>query len=268
MGMQTLFFPAPRKFARVMDSYCKTHSATVELVAYNSPTRPPIPRSFPMSRSSFGYLCASTAAAVLFLLPVIASAGPITFTFSGTVTVVNPLLASRFAPGDLLTGSLTYDSALADTDAGINDGFYSPLSSLVFTVDGYSPTFSSGSGFVDTRNGVSDQLVLRGDVTGQAVNFFRPFNLQLSLLDATGQALSSDDLPLAFSTSQFTTNQFFFTFTNRANPYDLTSGGTNFTGLQGTFTGNAASAPEPGALALLGTALFGAGVRRWRRKIA
>jgi len=105
---------------------------------------------------------------------------------------------------------------------------------------------------------------------GPTVNNFKPFNLQLGLTDATGNALSSDALPLAFDTNQFTLNQFFFTFTNRANPYDSTSPGTNFTGLQGTFSGSASvrAVPEPATLTLLGGALASIALRIHRKRRA
>lgn len=213
---------------------------------------------------------ALAATAFLTALPSRAAAGPITFTFEGTVTAVSPLLgAGTFAPGDVLTGSLTYDSALIDTNVSSSVGRYEPISSLVFSIDGYSATFVDGTGYVNVTNGPpgGDNLAFRGDVTGPTVNGFKPFNLQFGLTDATGTALSSDALPLAFSTSQFTLNQFFFTFTNRANPYDLTSGGTNFTGVQGTFTGSAGPTPvpEPATFTLLSCGLAGS-LLRWRRK--
>jgi hypothetical protein len=210
-----------------------------------------------------------SATILLMSLPITAAAAPVTFTFNGTVTAVNPLLASAFVPGDVLSGLLTYDSELVDTNASSSVGRYEPVSSLVFTIGSYSATFVNGSGFVNVTNGapVSDQLGFRADVTGPTVNGFKPFNLQLGLTDATGTALSSDDLVLAFTTNQFTLNQFFFTFTNRANPYDLTSGGTNFTGVQGTLSGSAGvtALPEPAQLTLLGCALASS-LLRFRRK--
>jgi hypothetical protein len=216
----------------------------------------------------------TAAAIVLFVwFPTKASAAPITFTFDGTATVVNPVLASRFSTGDSITGSLTYDSELVDSDADPNVGQYAPLSSLSFNLDGYTPTFLSGSGSVAVRNGTPapDTITLIGDVTGPpAVNSFRPFRLTLVLRDATGLVLSSDGLPVAFSTSQFTTSEFVVTFTNRANPYDLTSGGTNFTGVQGTFSGSASAAatpvPEPATLTLFGSGLVGLALRLRRKQ--
>ena len=200
-----------------------------------------------------------------------ASASPVTFTFNGTVTAVSPLLGvTTFTTGDSLTGSLTYDSALVDANANPNVGQYAPLSSLGFTIGSYTAAFVNGSGFVTVTNGAPgpDQLGLRGDVTGATVNGFKPFNLQLGLVDTTGTVFSGDELPLAFSTNQFTTSQFFFTFTNRANPNDLTSPGVNFTGVQGTFSGSAGAAaavvPEPATFTLLVGGL--GAITPWLRK--
>jgi len=192
-------------------------------------------------------------------LPALASASAITFTFDGTVTLVSPLLVpGPFAVTDAMSGSLTYDSTLSDTDATAAHGRYAPLSSFAMTVDGYDLTFVNGSGRIDVQNGPSgsDSLVFTADVTGTTVNGFHPFRVSLSLTDTTSAALSNDSLPSAFNSSQFSLNSFIISFSNRANPDDLTSGGTNFTGVSGTFTGRAGAAavvtPEPATLTLLG----------------
>lgn len=216
-----------------------------------------------ISRCLLGFI---SAGIIIAGVPVTSYADTITFTFTGTATSVNPLVASTFTPGDTLSGSLSFDSALVDSNANPNVGAYAPLSSLMFTVGSYSPSFVAGSGLVRVVNGSpgSDQLSFTGDVTGPLVNGFRPYQLQLALTDPTGLAFSSDALPTAFASGQFAVSSFTFTFSNRADPSDTTSPGTNFTGVQGTFSGSSGSpVPEPATLPLLAGGL--AAVTPWIR---
>jgi hypothetical protein len=194
-----------------------------------------------------------------------ASAAPVTFAFDGDVTFVNNV-GSRFSVGDDMTGSLTYDSELVDSNnASTSTGTYAPLSSLAFMVDGYTFNFSTG-GSIEVLNGPpgTDRLIFTADVTGDPIGSFKPFRIFLELRDATGLVFSSDELPLAFDTSQFTFERFIVSFSNRTNPYDTTTPGTNFTGLEGTLSGSAvaASAPEPTTLTLLFGGLAAIGFRR------
>ena len=95
------------------------------------------------------------------------SAAPITFTFSGDVTFVNSSVASAFSLSDDMTGSLTYDSALVDSNANANVGDYGPLSALSFSIGNDTFTFVNGSGSVYVENGISsDQLRFSAFVTG------------------------------------------------------------------------------------------------------
>jgi hypothetical protein len=209
---------------------------------------------------------------ILAGLPAKAVAAPITFNFSGTATAVNALATGTFAVGDSLSGSLTYDSTLTDSNVSPADGRYAPLSSLTFTIGTYTATFVTGSGYVDVINGPpgSDQLGFRGDVTGTTVNGFKPFNLQIGLTDSTGSVFGTDALPLSFDTDQFTLSRFFFQFSNKADPNDPSSPGATGTFVQGTLSGSAVDAavpaPEPATLTLLGLGLAGIALRLRRKR--
>src|SRR4051794_8937159 len=85
-------------------------------------------------------------------LPAHTSAAPITFNFSGTATAVNPLLIGTFTPGDTLSGSLTFDSDLVDSNPDPTVGRYAPIESLTFTLGSYTASFVNGSGFVNVMN--------------------------------------------------------------------------------------------------------------------
>jgi hypothetical protein len=216
---------------------------------------------------------AAAAIALLVGTSTRANASTITFTFTGSVTFVNDNIDNgTFSIGDTLTGSLTYDSGLADSNVSPTVGQYAPLSSLSFTIGSYSASFANTVSLVTVTNGPpgSDQLNLRGDVTGATVNNFKPFEMVFALTDSTGQVFSSDALPLAFDTSQFTSATFTFRFTNRANPHDTTTPGTNFAGVQGTLTGIAvadtAPVPEPATLTLLGGGLASIALRLRRKQ--
>ncbi len=212
------------------------------------------------------------AAILVAWLPASASAAPVTFNFNGAATFVNPYLSSQYAIGNSLTGSLTFDSALVDTDASTTHGLYAPLSSLTFTLNGNVHTFVSGTGFdkIEVQNGTPgnpDQLVFSVDIAGPTVNGFEPFFLTLTLADPTGLALSSDALPTSFNTIQFPQASFTISFTNRTNPHDTTTPGTNFTGVSGTLTGSAA-VPEPATLTMLGIGVAGMALRFCRKRSA
>ena len=56
-------------------------------------------------------LRALVAVALALTAPIEAFATPITFTFTGNVTFVDPLLAGTFNPAQTLSGSYTFESS-------------------------------------------------------------------------------------------------------------------------------------------------------------
>jgi hypothetical protein len=194
----------------------------------------------------------STVLAVLFLVlvcfPARASALPITFTFSGTVTVVTPIsiqVGAPFMVGDAFAGMLTFDSGLVDSNADPTEGVYSPLSALSFTIGSYAGGFEDGSGYVMVRNGpfpTSDSVHIQAGATGGSFGGFTPNNLNFSL--TSGNPFGSDALPTAFSSNQFLASSFSLSFTN---------GFSSTTFVSGTLSGQAGATavPEPASLLLV-----------------
>ena len=181
-----------------------------------------------------------------------ASALPITFTFSGTVTAVTPtsiMVGAPFMVGDAFAGTLSFDSGLIDSDADPAQGRFGPLSALSFTIGSFAGGFENGSGFVNVRNGpfpTSDGLFIQAGATGDSYVGFRPNKLNFSL--SSGNPFDSDMLPTTFSSNQFAFNSFSLSFTN---------GFSSGTFVSGTLTGEAGvtSVPELGTLTLVVTAL-------------
>lgn len=199
-----------------------------------------------------------------------AAAAPITFTFTGTATFVANTLLSTFSVGNAVSGSFTYDSTLLDTNVDANTGMYGPLSNLALTIGTYSPTFVNGSGYVRVINGPpgADQISFVGDVTGTPAGSVRPYRLSLNLIASSGLPLSSDALPLTLDSSLFPSANLYLSYTNRANPNDITTPGTNFTGVQATIAGKTSgrSVPEPAMLTLCAVGVLTALHRRRRQR--
>jgi hypothetical protein len=69
-----------------------------------------------------------------------AAAAPITVGFTGTAVTVAPELTSEFSPGDVLTGTFTYDPAAGDDNP--DSDIYNTAASGSATLGTYAFTFS------------------------------------------------------------------------------------------------------------------------------
>ena len=176
--------------------------------------------------------------ALFALAATTAHAIPVTFSFTGSVTD-DPFGLSSF--GAPITGSYTFDSAAVDTIPGPATGSYpsvGPGFGFTANVDG-TPYSVSGSLAVNTANNIGvDQY---GAIATDAV-----LTLELFFQDSSQSALSSDALPLlppaigAFDFRQFRLFSADAEFLGTIDALTCTAGC------------NAAAAPAPGTLWLLG----------------
>lgn len=140
-----------------------------------------------------------TLTCMAFLLVLFRPAGatPITFQFSGHVTQV-PLdeMFGDIAAGDLMHASLHFDTSASDLipgDPATGSYSFSAPFGIDFTID--SHVFSaSGSLNIGVVNSFVDQFTVLG--TSAAGDL----SLELFLQDNTGNAFSSDQLPLTMPT--------------------------------------------------------------------
>jgi hypothetical protein len=199
-----------------------------------------------------------------------ATADPITYRFSGTVT--SSLLEGsssgfKAAVGDPFSGFLSLPSQPADTNPSPNIGdfeFDSPAFIDFGLTVGTSGISAQGPGFAEVRLDGRDHLALfdariPSEFTDEDGN---PITLEVSLLfenEVGPPFLRSDALPTAADL-------------NRASSRFLLLGPDNFGltpfvegAIQTVSGGPAASTPEPASVFLVGSVLMAAGVQRWRR---
>lgn len=152
-------------------------------------------------------LLATVLALALAAAP--ATANPITYSFTGTVSqdfTDNPL-GGTFANGQSARGFITVDPGVVDSDASTDSGFYLDAI-LAFTINIGSYTASAVGGSVDLVNdlGGSDTLhfgsALNGGiyegtatVTGAPVAGLSLGILELGFVDSSALALDSDGFP-------------------------------------------------------------------------
>jgi hypothetical protein len=197
--------------------------------------------------------CTFALVAASFMLKVsAANADPITYTFSGTVTFVDPLLSSTFDVSQTMSGAFTYDSSapvqfISGSDAS---GFANYLPAVVdfsMTVGVYSASLVSSGGIVQVGNNIGiDRFLVGAPTTGPPVNGLANPIGHLTLLDASQAAFTDIQLtdvgPLMLSAFTQTTWNMSFGPAGSA-PFvqgDLTS-----------LTLQATSVPEPATATLL-----------------
>lgn len=191
----------------------------------------------------------------------VASANPITFTFSGSVTQTNfdpndPFFGA-VAFGSLFSGDYTFDPAAPDGNASGSGGSYNAagapfgwnllLGGRNFSNDllniGVANNFGTGADQYTVTGGLGTDLVL--------ALFFE---------DGTGTVFAGDALPLALSLSSFGFNSFVLSGLLDGNQIEIQGSITALQSLGQTPT----VVPEPATLSLLaaGLAAFGWRMRR------
>jgi hypothetical protein len=186
-----------------------------------------------------------------------ATASPITFAFTGTVTQVSlddpDIFGGSVGVDTPFSGSYTFESTASDGISAATDGSYaSPFTlSVDFSGDSLGP-FSVTGFAVNTRNGSPDQYGVYGNDGTFEIQF---------LLESSSNPLSTDALPLTPPTlASFT--QRLFTFRDAT--------GLGLPEILGTIdslacTDGCAAVPEPGTLGLLALGIVGSAIERRRR---
>ena len=202
--------------------------------------------------------------AVPFWLAGPAQAAPISFSFSGSLDSVDPLLSSEFSVGQAFSGSFTYESSTAPTgDSDADVAFYHAVTAFSVTTGSYTATSSSPSGAafsISIFAGFDCQSLLvnvaqTDGLTGPPVAGFPLSGAGIELNDSCNAAFQpAIPLPTSLSLSALGEGGFAVFFLHFA--------GQDVGGPLSTLT-PAPPIPEPTALALFA---IGGGVFAWFRR--
>ena len=203
-----------------------------------------------------------------------ASAELVTFSFSGTITLVddvNSNFGGGVRVGDVFTGTLVYDTATIDglSDPGMgrylyanrltNTPFVAPLG-LTVRVGSltFQPSYSTSAFTVWTSD---NQPTTIPGVDGDGIEADQSTSLTtLALLDRSQKVFSSDALPSGLKASDFTEGMF---------RVQVPGGGPfGVIALEGSLNLGDAAVPEPASVVLLGCGGLGLLACQRRRRSA
>jgi hypothetical protein len=208
--------------------------------------------------------CARVGVGV-FLLTIVAtpaSAAPITFSFSGSVTSIDPRLASKFSIGDAMSGTFVFDPAAAYTSCGSLCGdFHSALQTLSATIGSYT---LSGTAFEELFNFApfyDKYTIVTNSPSGAPVNGFPLWSFALTLTDPSATALTTQQTLVAPVLANYAERLFILNF---GDIFDLAPVSGSLTSLSVVTTPPAV--PEPTSCLLLGTGIIALAGRVRRRR--
>jgi hypothetical protein len=127
----------------------------------------------------------------------LAHAVPLSFSFGGLVTQVDPALSAIASVGEAFTGSYSFDSGAQDVLPALPKiGGYA-LQSFDLHIGGRDYQWSGGLGGITVSNLAVDAFdVAVAGLSGPGSNGYAPRGAGFSLRDATGTAFANDGLPL------------------------------------------------------------------------
>ncbi len=133
-----------------------------------------------------------------------AAAGLVTVQFGGEVL---QSLVDGVSRGDRIVGYYTFDSDSPDTVADPKVGIYAQSTAAAFRVG----SFVFESRFPTVADGVSGGILVFDDQGGWDSFGVNTLDFSLSLMNPSGSALASDDLPLTpLNPANFSNTQFYF----------------------------------------------------------
>jgi hypothetical protein len=141
-----------------------------------------------------------------------AYAGPVTLTLDGVLDDVHEHLAGRFAVGDPIHVTITYEAGTPDVFPGdLMLGYYPCITDIDISVAGYTASGSNGSFNVyndefgrDLVSATASSVAMPGGtLTGDPVNGWPLWLFEFEFNDSTGTVFSSDALPTTFDPSRF-----------------------------------------------------------------
>jgi hypothetical protein len=97
-----------------------------------------------------------------------ALAAPVTYAFSGSLTVVDPELAPPFAVGDLFSGTFTFDPTSPDVDNVVN-AYFIPAT-IAGSVGAYEFSGSGDIVFIQDAPFPTDVILVNASADGNDVN--------------------------------------------------------------------------------------------------
>jgi hypothetical protein len=202
----------------------------------------------------------------IFLLIAIIQEGQaslITYNFTGNVDHLSPLLSGQFNTMQTLSGSLTYDTSVPDSDSSSDSAYYlNSIAALTFTIDGYTGVSLGAHNhtIIDNNSSMNSDMIAfeAHNISAPSIGTLLPDSFSLYFYDFSQSALSNDTFPeIMPDLSLFNVTQWEYVVKDTDGSILATIIG-NIT----PYTAEPSQVPEPSTVLLIGTGLALVGVLR------